>query len=287
MQHPAHMKNPADYIFPAEVAVSILRSMEPLSEEHKVLLEEFEIFIYFRDKITAYTSEVFNTTAYASLQNDVITFYYFPPKPQLEIIVNGHPYAFAPHVDARLIPCPYNRPLRYNFDDQYANVYRKYSAVFFFNDIPPNSGGHIQWFDFPNNYNLPPANGTITGKVKDPNTGKEVFSIHSPSFADPDLKRTSIVPKRAKLIVFAAEDEVHATIAYTGEMERWACIMQLSDPLRHIDQLNNVEPAHFYDKRAPKMNSSLLKHDRQHSISSSTSRQPSSHTSHKNLRRAR
>jgi len=262
----------AEFLYPVDVAILILRSMGPLSAEHKLLLEEFETFVYLREKIVAYTSEAFNTTAYPSFSSDVITFYYFLPKPRSEIIVNGHSYAFAPHVDARLIEVPYNRPLRYNlYEDKFPNPFRRYSAVFFFNEVPPNTGGHIHWFDFPNNYNLPPANGTELGHIKCPKTGKLVRAIYSPSFDDPDLKKTTIVPKRAKLIVFAAEDEVHATDAYTGDVERWAFIMQLSDPILHKGQVTNTFPVHFYDKKIPKMNSSLMKHDRLRSSGSSSS----------------
>jgi hypothetical protein len=125
--------NSKDFLYPVDVAILILRSMGPLSAEHKLLLEEFETFVYLRNKIVAYTSEAFNTTAYPSFSSDVITFYYFLPKPRSEIIVNGHSYAFGPHVDARLIELPYNRPLRYNlYDDKFPNPFRRYSAVFFF-----------------------------------------------------------------------------------------------------------------------------------------------------------
>lgn len=283
MQHPNHMKNARHYLFPSDVAVSILRSMGPLSKAHKVLLEEFETYNYLRDKICAYTSEVFNTTAYPSVQPDIITFYYFPPKPQLEMFVNGRGFAFAPHLDARFVPPPYNRPLLYNFNDIYANIYRKYSSVLFFNDIPPDTGGLFQWFDFPNNFNLPPANGTSSTRMKDPNTGLYIQSYHSPSFSDPDMKMTTVVPMRAKLILFNAEDDVHGTVAYTGNMERWACILALTDAQSHIDQLDKATPYNFNYKLAPKLNTSkaLLKHGiRQHSVS----RHPTAHPTR--LRRA-
>lgn len=230
---------------PLETAISILKRLSYISM-YKDLLLQFENVLHVQENIFAYASEIYHTNI--TFACDGITYYYFPPKPSLEIIVNGREYVFNPHTDSH--PLIFDRPLAWNMEKPRPCDYRVYTAVLFFTDLPHGTGGQFEWYDFPNNYKLPPA------KAKQL-PGKGTHVIYSPAFDDPDLKITTIQPERAKLLLFHAEDDIHASRKYIGDVERWAFVMKLATTETKHMQINHIEPTYVTTKTAPLLHTTV------------------------------
>ena len=150
------------------------------------LREELEAYIYIRDKIFEYASEVFNTTVVPSMDSDGVVYFYYRPESPTLMTINGRDYIRGPHIDYYRIRGCLDRPLTYDKPEIYHNIIRRYSATLYFDDIPESSGGVFEWYDFPNNHKLPPEEGYLH---KNPSSGdkklKPIVTIYSPSFADP------------------------------------------------------------------------------------------------------
>jgi hypothetical protein len=214
------------------------------------LREELEAYIYIRDKIFEYASEVFNTTVVPSMDSDgVVYFYYRAESPTLNTI-NGRDYIRLPHIDYYRIRGFYDRPLTYDKPEIYHNIIRRYSATLYFDDIPESSGGVFEWYDFPNNHKLPPEKG-----YENPSSGdkklKRLKFIYSPSFADPELNITRIQSRKGKLLLFSAQDDIHGVREYSGKKERWALMFGLSDKITMDLQRRGVTQQDLLDKEAP------------------------------------
>jgi len=217
------------------------------------LREELEAYIYIRDKILEYASEVFNTTVVSSMGGDgVVYFYYRPESPTLKKI-NGREYILLPHTDYYLVRGFYDRPLTYDKPESHLqNIQRRYSATLYFDDIPESSGGVFEWYDFPNNYKLPPEKGH-SNRVDETLNGKhlDIHSHYSPSFADPELNITRIQSRKGKLLLFSAQDDIHGVREYSGKKERWALMFALSDEKTMTSIRNGITPQDLLDKEAP------------------------------------
>ena len=217
-------------------AINVLKSMRNKLYNNEYL-EEIESFVYVRDKIYQYAGEVFNTTA--TLTRFGGFFYFFPKHPPIEIIVNGTAYIFAPHNDL----CPFQSP---TFDRPLAigggiphNPFRRFTAVLYFDDPPPNSGGLFRFIDLPNLHNVsyPHSKGVRSRKA-----GSHTDIITGGAFSDPQAIITTIKPGRGKLTVLSAKD-LHGVTTYTGNKERWGIVFFLTDKEGHENEIaGNFDP---------------------------------------------
>jgi len=210
------------------------------SSPHKYLdgelLKETENYIHIRDKIYEYASEVLNTsvtlTQYGSF------FYFFPKKSKLklEMVMNGTAYIFAPHTDCCGFKNFFQRPLLLDRSIAH-NVYRKFTVVLYI-DVPPSharTGGELKFLDLPNRYKLPVLN--TKRKMKD-----GIEHVEGGAFADPDAIFTSVTPDVGKLVVFSAYQDLHGVTGYSGDTDRYALSMFLTDEQGDYEQMRNIMP---------------------------------------------
>lgn len=218
------------------------------------LREELEAYIYIRDKIYDYASQVFNTTATSCMGGDGAVFFYYLPNSPVMMTINGRDYMRPPHIDyCKQTQGYWDRPFRYTKPLNFPNLERLYSATLYFTDVPESSGGWFEWFDFPNNHKLPPEKGR---EIRDPTkihrNPRYIYAddhkfVYSPSFDDPDLNITRIHPRKGKLLLFSSPDDHHAVHPYTGHKERWAVMFGLSNK----DIIENGVPQYIIDKEGP------------------------------------
>jgi len=197
------------------------------------LLSDAENYIYIRDKLFEYASEVFNTTV--SLTQYGSFFYFFPKKVKSEVFMNGTEYIFAPHSDL----CGfrgYHQPLILDRSQPH-NLYRKYTVVLYI-DVPPPSaqaGGIFRFFDLPNRYKLPLKRAKQYSK-------NGYVIVEGGAFADPEATLQDVEPTRGKMLLFPAVSHLHAVTRYTGDTDRYALSMFLTDEQGNYEQLRNIMP---------------------------------------------
>lgn len=220
-----------DCIPMADQAITVLKRY-PNKLYKNEYLEEIESFVYIRDKIYQYVSEIFNTNATLTQYGGY--FYFFPKHPPIEITVNGTGYIFAPHNDL----CPFqsntfDRPLAIGGGIPH-NPYRRFTAVLYFDDPPPNSGGLFRFIDLPNLHNTsyPHSKGV---RIRKPGVRSDF--ITGGAFSDPDAIITTIKPGRGKLTVLGAKD-LHGVTSYTGNKERWGVVFFMTDSEGHVNEIN-------------------------------------------------
>lgn len=215
------------------------------------LRESVEAYVYIRNKLLMYASEVFNKTIVSSVQGDEVFFYYFIPNTPLATKLNGHGYILRPHVDYYPLSGIYDRPLSYVNGFKLTNPARRYSSTMYFDDIPQKDGGQFEWYDFPNNKKLPPAIGRMLPSEEGLHKNISVTLQYSPSFADPDLNITSIQPRKGTLLLFSAQDDIHGVREYSGSKERWGFMMALSDKETMDAFARNEIPPDLVTKTGP------------------------------------
>lgn len=207
------MKSKTDYRLPTDLTRSNFTSHE--------LLTAVETWVHIRNKMYEFASEVFNTTATCSEDNHGV-FYYFPPNTYPEANINGVNYLYPPHYDLSPFQGIYDRPLRMRKVS--TTMYRQFTAVLYFTDVPPGHGGNFQYMDLLNHDHLPPSKGHI---IPVSNAGKTLV-MKGGIFYNETVKITRVWPKRGRLVLLNAKD-LHAVTSFTGNFERWGYCLFMTD----------------------------------------------------------
>lgn len=232
----------------ADQALVLLKSAQLRYADDTELIKEIETYIYVRDKIYEYASEMFKTKLTTSEKYGGY-FYFFPAKAPVEMRVNGTGYIFPPHVDY----CPFkvdtfDRPLEIGLDITH-NAYRRYTSVLYFDDMAEDDGGILQFIDLPNKDKFPVVKGHSVNKVikRPPIPGSTADpgdyasrDLTGGAFADKEASFTRIVPKRGKLVLLSAFD-IHSVTEYFGNRERWGFVIFMTTHKLHELQIKNIE----------------------------------------------
>lgn len=224
----------------AEQAITALKSgdfmpLHPSVSNYTTsqLLQAFETYVYIRNKMYEYVSELFNSTMYHAEHNHGV-FYYFPPKSPVEYNIEGVDYLYSPHWDITTFATgSYDRPFQLNVKNLPLSMYRRYTAVLYFSDVPPSDGGNFQYWDLPNYDKLPPANGTESN-------GRYTMGV----LKGENATIIRVWPKRGKLVVLSAFD-LHGVPAYTGNFERWGYCIFMTDQLGEEQKRARIIPEQF------------------------------------------
>lgn len=218
------LKSKSDYQLPEKLSRSNFTTTE--------IISAVETWLHIRNKMYQYASEVFNTTAHNSEDNHGV-FYYFPPNTYPEASINGVDYLYPPHYDVSPFQGVYDRPLRLK---KFAGtMYRKFTAVLYFTNVPPGNGGNFQYMDLPNHDILPPSKGHIL-----PKQGKTMV-IKAGIFNNETVKITRVWPKRGRLVLLNAKD-LHSVPTFTGNFERWAYCVFMTDAVGIDQKSRGIEP---------------------------------------------
>lgn len=224
----------------ADQAIEAFRSAEFVQPDPEVsdytlaqLLQVIENYVHIRNKMYEYVSEVFNSTMYPAEDNHGV-FYYYPPKAPIESNIESVDYLSAPHWDISTFATnSYDRPLVLNTDRLRDTMYRRYSAVLYFTNVPTSDGGNLEYWDLPNYDKLPPAKGTDTGST-----------IRMGVLRGENATITRVWPRRGKLAVMSATD-LHGVTSYTGDFERWGYCLYMTDQKNAELRLQNIVPEQF------------------------------------------
>lgn len=234
----------------ADQALQLLKSTTQLRYCNDTeLIKEIETYIYVRDKIYEYASEMFKTKLTSSEKYGGY-FYFFPPKTPVEMRVNGTGYIFPPHVDYCPFKSPtFDRPLEIGLDITH-NSYRRYTSILYFDDMMEDDGGVLTFMDLPSKDKFPVVKGSVSNKIvrRHPLPGSTgdpgVYTVRELSggtFADKEAKFTRILSKRGKLVLLSAFD-IHAVTEYLGSKERWGFVMFMTTHKLHELQLQQILP---------------------------------------------
>lgn len=217
------------------------------------ILSATETWVHIRNKIYEFASEVYNTTAYPAEASHGV-FYYFPPKSIPESNVNGVEYLYSPHFDVTPFQGIYDRPIR--FQKVSTTMYRKFTAVLYFTDVSSGSGGNFQYMDLMNHDTLPPSKGHIHE-----NPGKRP-TIKAGFFVNETIKITRVWPRRGRLLLLNANN-LHSVPLFTGEFERWAYCIFMTDAFGEDQKLRGIEPDWYKEIPDPTVRPS---HSRKHIV---------------------
>lgn len=244
----------------AEQALHVIKSAKYKYLDDQ-LQSDIENYIYIRDKMYEYASEVLNTTTSVTQYGEF--FYFFPKRAPAELYMNGTAYILAPHSDCCGFKNGYPRPLLLDRSHHH-DVYRRYTAVLYI-DVPSpslNVGGLLKFIDLPNRYKLP----VIPSKMK---VVKGSLYVEGGAFADKEAVFTTVTPSMGKLVIFNAYQDLHGVTTYTGDTDRFSLSMFMTDTQGLWEQQRFIMPklelddpdsiAHFYKESYEK--AGVVKHD--------------------------
>lgn len=214
--------------------------------KYELWLEEIENYVYIRNKVFEYASEVFNTTVGPTDIHDGTTIYHFKARAGTSTIVNNIRYVFPPHCDSRSIGYNYDIPVTYlkGLGRNGILEYTKYTSLLFLNTIPDKDKGVLHFYDFPNHKTLPHAKSHFLKSSSD-----NITVIHSPLFADPDLKIYKVQAVAGTLVLFDGEDVVHGVTEYVGDVDRRSITWNLADATNYFRITNGLKPTRYEKKK--------------------------------------
>lgn len=246
LKEPSYVSENGHTIFDRALHVLKSNSAKYNSTACKNLMEELEAYVSIRNKIIEYASVKLNRTIVPSMSGESATMFYYGPNFQ-HLYVNKRGYIRLPHFDQFQTKGPYSRPLVYQLVQDPVNSARLFTATLYFHDIAESEGGVFEWYDFPSNTKLAPAKS----EVKFLKDGSPI--INSPSFADPLLNISRVQPRKGKLLLFSAQDDMHGVREYSGGKERWAVMFGLSDKstIDYVNKNNGKLPPHLASKSRP------------------------------------